>query len=107
MYSNTNNFYSFKVFDDVTIEKDDVALINDLLKSPSDKKFNGNTLIEIAHKHSSYVIEDCAVSLGSKYNGKFPITDNIYKCGLNLPSGPDISDADIDCVINTIRAEIP
>ena len=29
-----------------------------------------DSLIEIAHKHSLYVIEDCAVSLGSRYNGK-------------------------------------
>jgi perosamine synthetase len=28
------------------------------------------TLLEVAQKHSLYVIEDCAVSLGTKYNGE-------------------------------------
>jgi len=30
-----------------------------------------NELIEIAKKHDLYIIEDCAVSLGSKYSGKY------------------------------------
>jgi perosamine synthetase len=47
--------------------KTKVIIIQHTLGIPADL----NELIEIASKHDLYIIEDCAVSLGSKYKGKY------------------------------------
>jgi perosamine synthetase len=43
-------------------------------------------------------------SLAKKTNERFPVTDQLSNSGINLPSGPKISDEDVEQVANLVKS---
>ena len=54
MNSTKIDFFKYKSFDDCTIEKDDIQIINDSLKNPTHKKHN-NTTRKLESLFSTYI----------------------------------------------------